>query len=138
VSVMARRGVADPRCAVLSEVTDGPFDTLLLLMHGAGLGGDLKGLLDLLRDSLRLLSSDGAVLIDSADPSGSVEGANDEVGVASMRLAFRGTSGSEFPWIYLSARALAGVAGSAGLDCALLWQGGGGRYVARLTRATRT
>jgi SAM-dependent methyltransferase len=145
VQVMTRRGVLDARHGTAADVHDGPYDTVLLLMHGAGLGGDLAGLSALLRECLRLLASGGVILVDSADPRGCVEPGEDDpdldalplelrgdVGVAAMSLTWNGITGDPFPWTYLSARALTELARSADLACEVLWTGDEGHYVACL------
>jgi SAM-dependent methyltransferase len=145
VEVMTSRGVRDARPGTAADVHDGPYDTVLLLMHGAGLGGDLAGLAGLLTTCRRLLAPGGAILMDSADPRGCVEPGEDDpdldalplelrgdVGVAAMSLTWNGITGATFPWIYLSARALAELARPASLASEVLWVGDEGHYVACL------
>lgn len=87
VEVMQARGVLDVRMGDLfnlpPEVRAGaPFDTVLLLMNGAGLAGALPGLAVLFGAVQSILAEDGLLLIDSTDlrsVDADEEGRGDEV-----------------------------------------------------------
>jgi SAM-dependent methyltransferase len=132
VEVMCSRGVKDVRSAALSEVDDGPFDRLLLLMHGLGLAGSPDGLRWLLADAHRLVARDGCVLLDSRDPGD----ACDEGGlaVAELRLEYLGQMGPRFPWLFAGSEALESLAAEVGWRTTVVLRESDGRYLASLTR----
>jgi len=126
VTLLRARGLTDVRLGTLADVHDGPFDTILLLMHGAGLGGDLDGLASLLARCRALLVPGGQVLVDSRDPG------EDGAAVAELHLAYRGLVGRPFEWLFVSAAVLAEVARAAGLAAELLWQDDDGHHLQAL------
>ncbi len=129
VRVMRSRGVIDARSGVLAEVDDGPYDTLLFLMHGIGVVGDLDGLAWTLADAHRLLAPGGRIVLDSRDPG------SDEHGSIELRLEYDGCVGAPFWWLFVSEPALRKLAARVGWQTDLLCREPDGRYVARLTRA---
>ncbi|HSC69799.1 MAG TPA: methyltransferase domain-containing protein, partial [Candidatus Methylomirabilis sp.] len=68
VEVMRNRGVRDARGADIFAFEAEPFDTILLMMNGIGVVGDLAGLDRFLACVGRLLRPDGQILLDSYDP----------------------------------------------------------------------
>jgi hypothetical protein len=67
VEVMAQRGVREVRCADVFEFDRGRFDTLLMLMHGIGMVGDLPGLDRFLRHAHSQAKPGGQLVFDSLD-----------------------------------------------------------------------
>jgi SAM-dependent methyltransferase len=132
VEVMMARGVVDARCMAPSEVDDGPFDRLLLLMHGLGIAGDADGLRWLLADAHRLVTADGMILLDSRDPGEACD--EPGLGVAELRLEYAGEMGPPFPWLFAGAEALERIAADVGWGTEVVLQEADGRYLARLNR----
>jgi SAM-dependent methyltransferase len=136
VTVMEQRGVDDARCATLAEVDDGPFDTVLFLMHGIGIVGDLDGLRWALADLHRIVASDGQILLDSREPDTEMSAADEAEaypGVTELWMEYRGQRGSVFWWLFVDEATLAAEAAAVGWHCETLWRGAAGRFVARLT-----
>lgn len=143
LEIMERRGVRDARLGTLADVDDGPFDTLLFLMNGIGIAGDLAGLAWTLAECQRLTADGGAVLLDSCDPRG--EGVPPGVpdhpdgypGVCKLWLGYRGLRGAPFWWLYVDVATLTEVAARVGWRTEVVFRGadGSGSYVARLTRS---
>jgi SAM-dependent methyltransferase len=144
VEVMRRRGVRDARCADLFHFRGGPFETILLMMNGIGVVGDLAGLDRFLADVPRLLTPRGQILLDSYDPTwteespGAGHGAWTSTGryIGEMRfqLEYQGRKGPTLSWLFLDSSLLAERAMKAGWSCEVLWQEEEGHYLARLTR----
>jgi SAM-dependent methyltransferase len=65
--LMTKRGVKKVLCNDFFKVKAGKYDTLLLLMNGIGLAGDLDGLRRFLKKARRLLRPGGQLLFDSSD-----------------------------------------------------------------------
>ena len=137
VQVMQLRGVEDAREGELASLaSDHAFDTVLLLMHGAGVAGDLDGLRALLVAAGRVLGPAGELLVDSRDPGEAcADGEVDGVAVAELQMEYRGRRGRPFPWLFLSAQALAALADDRGWRTHVLHRDADGRYLACLSRS---
>ncbi|MCB9898169.1 MAG: class I SAM-dependent methyltransferase [Planctomycetes bacterium] len=142
VAVLRARGVRDVRLGSLGALRGETFDTLLLLMHGAGLGGDVPGLQWMLADARRLLAPRGAIVLDSRapePPDGRPLDAHSDVrypGVAELSMEFDGTRGAPFLWLFVDEQRLARIADRAGYEAAVVHREPDGRYLARLTPTT--
>jgi SAM-dependent methyltransferase len=145
VEVMRRRGVQDARRADIFSFEAEPFDTILLMMNGIGVVGDLAGLDRFLAEVGRLLKPDGQILLDSYDPGWTQDPV--EAGCPGTRvrpgrypgemrfqLEYNGVTGPPLEWLFVDAGTLADHAGRAGWSCEVLWQEEEGHYLARLTR----
>lgn len=144
VEVMRKRGVIDARCADIFSFEAEPFDTLLLMMNGVGLVGNLFGLRRFLRKAHRLLKTEGQILLDSYDPGWTGDPGGCEAQDAPLRggqslgemrfqLEYLGRKGPPLEWLFLDSRTLAEEAGKAGWSCEVIWQEEEGHYLARLT-----
>lgn len=143
VGVMRSRGVHDARQADFFDPDFcGQFDTILLLMNGAGIAGRI-GRLPQFFDRLRaLLAPEGQVLLDSSDLSYVFE---DEDGVfipppgapyygeVEFRMVYRHIRGPRFPWLYIDFDTLAHHASQNGFTATRLLNGPHYDYLARLT-----
>jgi len=153
VEVLGQRGVQDARLATVDNwpavamsatgacASAGPsagiggakdsseqrFDTLLMLMHGAGLAGDLEGLEWLLAQASGVLSPGGSLIVDSRDPGCGAA-------VAELHVVYQGQRGRPFDWLYLDAPSLRELAEEGGFVAERLWQSDNGRHVCRLTK----
>ena len=67
IEVMAKRGVKEVRQADVFEFRGRKFDTLLMMMHGIGIVGNLPGLDRFLAHTHRLLKPNGQIVFDSFD-----------------------------------------------------------------------
>lgn len=143
VEVMRKRGVKDARCADVFHFQEEPFDTILMMMNGIGMVGDLAGLDRFLGDAHRLLKPDGQILLDSYDPNWTED--LEEVAAPSARLPrahyigemcfqleYKGRKGPPLAWLFVDSKILAERAGKAGWSCEVIWQEEEGHYLARL------
>ena len=144
VEVMRKRGVHDARCADVFSFEAEPFDTLLLMMNGIGVVGDLAGLDRFLVEVGRLLKPDGQILLDSYDPGWTEDpgkavpaaaGArpNRYGGEMRFQLEYKGAMGPSLEWLFVDSATLADRARRAGWSCEVIWQEEEGHYLARLT-----
>ncbi len=145
VEVMRKRGVQDARCSDVFSFGAEPFDTVLLMMNGIGVVGDLAGLDRFLVEAGRLLKPDGQILLDSYDPGWTEDrenavppavGArpNRYSGEMRFQLEYKGAMGPPLEWLFVDSATLAGHARRAGWSCEVIWQEEEGHYLARLTR----
>ncbi len=142
VEVMKKRGLQNSYCGDIKDFQASPFDTILMLMNGIGLVGDLKGLELFLKDIKRLLKPDGQLLLDSTDlnflkeePAANVtrvlkKGKN--YGKVTYRFEYRGIKGPAFNWLYIDQANLQKYCLQAGWDCQVLFEEDF-QYLARLT-----
>jgi len=133
VELMKRRGVADVRSADEGPPAEVRFDTVFLLMNGAGIAGTLRALPGFLAGVSGYLAPGGQILLDSTDPSG-WEAAEDGryVGEVHYQLEFEGARGCVYPFLYVDPRSLTMAARAAGLAAEVLVTQDDGRYLARL------
>jgi len=136
-AIMKESGLTDVRQGGLEALaTDERFDTVMLLMNGAGLAGSLEGVPGLL-DRLRgCLSPNGQVLMDSTDPRNWEESEDGRYpGEIHYQLEFQGEKGPPFPFLFVDPDTLGRVAAEEGWAMEVLVEEEDGRYLARLTRA---
>lgn len=143
VETMKKRGIADARLQDLFEM-DGSekFDTLLMLMNGAGICGTLDRLPDLLNHLKTLLAPGGQILMDSSDlrylyedENGDLdlEGVESYYGEVVYQMRYGDIMGEAFPWLYVDYNTLQGCAEACGLHCELLVEGNHYDYLCRIT-----
>jgi precorrin-6B methylase 2 len=119
------------------------FDTILLLMNGAGIGETLKGLEKLLQHLKTLLSPSGQILIDSTDISYLFEEADGSVwmdmanpeyyGEMTYNVEYKKTI-AEFKWLFVDDDRLKKASENTGLNFSLISKGKHFDYLARLTK----
>lgn len=141
---MKRRGVADARCINLFDPTlTGPFDTILMLMNGTGIVGELRNMPDFLQRIRELLAPDGQVLIDSSDLKYLYENEDGTYDIDPMgpyygqvdyQMLYRKVKGASFGWLYLDYKTLEMLCNVNGMRCELVLEGPHYDYLARITR----
>lgn len=144
IDVARQRGVHETVCENILDFRVGNFDTLLLLMNGIGIAGDLAGLRALLKHLAGLLRPGGQILLDStdiiymfeADEDGGVwvPGSVSYYGEVTYRWSYGKHEGESFPWLFVDFRTLEEEAALAGLETELLETGAHFDYLARLSR----
>lgn len=145
VEVMRRRGVREARLGDLFAETSNGYETLLMLMNGAGLVGELAGLERLFTAAGRILGDGGQILLDSADLrlTDDAEELQRLVrrvregryrGETRQQIEYRGRCGAPFPWLYVDGRTLRHQARRYDWTSQVVYEGDDGTYLARLTR----
>ena len=142
VSIMQSRGLETVWHADFQALPPGErFDTILLLMNGIGLVGDLKGLNTFLSQARSLLQPGGQILLDSSDIRYLYEAEGVELplpdgryhGIIHYQMTFGHVQGESFAWLYLDFRKLARQAEHLGWRCECLTTGPHYEYLARLS-----
>jgi SAM-dependent methyltransferase len=114
------------------------FDTLLLLMNGIGLAGDLEGLKTLLNHLSTIISKDGFIICDSSDitylyEEEGVEWPTDRYfGEIMYRYEYQGEKGNWFKWLYVDQKKFASIAEECGWAFELLFEDDSDQYLAKL------
>ena len=144
VQVMLERGLQARQVNFYDPAFDERFDTVILLMNGTGIIGNLDNIgrfFDRLKD---LLTLEGCVLIDSSDlrylfeeEDGSlmIDLADDYYGQLDYQMQYKSVVGEPFDWLYLDFNTLAYYAEENGFKAELVAEGDHYDYLARLTLA---
>ncbi len=139
--VLNKRGIQKVICNDVYNLSENNFDTILLLMNGAGIGGTLAGLKKLLLHLKSLLAENGNILMDSTDIKYLFE---EEDGSIWMDLANKSYYGemdyevkykksvSKFKWLFVDYHKLKSVASKCGFTCNLVANGKYHDYLAEL------
>ncbi|MEZ4828452.1 MAG: class I SAM-dependent methyltransferase [Bacteroidia bacterium] len=139
VETMRKRGLKKVVHSDLWEYKENTFDTLLMMMNGIGVVGDLKGLNRFLRLVPELLNPGGQLLVDSSDIAYLFEGENTApphpvyYGIISYQMAYGKALGDTFEWLYIDFPRLSRHARAHGFQCELVVNGPHFEYLARLT-----
>ena len=142
VAVMKERGV-DARCInFYDEDFAEKFDTVLMLMNGTGIAGNIDNVPVFLSRLKSLLNPAGTVLIDSSDlrylyededGNFDIDLADDYYGMVDYQMVYKDVEGESFDWLYVDFETLAYYAEEAGFDCEFLAEGEHYDYLAKLT-----
>lgn len=105
------------------------YDTLLLMMNGIGIAGDLNGLIPTLACLKQLLAPNGKILLDSTDiqylytddEGGVWTDMNSEYyGNFMFRMSYKDHTSDWFKWLYVDFENLSKAADAVNLDCQLI------------------
>jgi SAM-dependent methyltransferase len=141
VEAMKKQGIVKVVHADILDYDEQQFNTILLLMNGAGIGQTMDGLRKLLLHLKTLLLDDGQILIDSSDikylfeeEDGSmwIDLANEKYyGEMSYEVNYKKSS-SKFDWLFIDFENLTKIASLAGLTCTMIAAGKHHDFLAQL------
>ena len=141
VSVMRERGVDAHLVDFYDESFSGRFDTVLMLMNGTGIIGNVDNIQAFFSRLRQLLKPDGTVLVDSSDlrylfeeEDGSlmIDLADDYYGQLDYQMEYKDVLGETFDWLYLDYETLAFYAEENGFSAELVAEGDHYDYLAAL------
>lgn len=139
IAIAKERGVKN------AEVKDfyaeiGQYDTLLFLMNGTGIIGNLINTDNFLNICKEVLKPGGQILIDSSDLSflKDEEEPNDDldrkyIGEIDFCISYKGEKSDYFPWLYMDFDLLKLAAQKNNFNCELIVEGEHYDYLAKLT-----
>lgn len=143
IKVCRLRGVSNAGVQDLMTLTDEKYDTILLLMNGAGMCGKLKNIAKFLIKLKSLLTENGQILVDSSDiiymfdddeDGGKwIPGDTEYYGEVKYTVSYKGETEKPFDWLYIDYNTLQNAAHANGLNCELVLEGEHFDYLARLT-----
>ncbi|MDO4229593.1 MAG: class I SAM-dependent methyltransferase [Capnocytophaga sp.] len=141
IEVCKLRGLKNTYIADIMQF-EGEFDTILLLMNGAGMCGRLSRMGAFLSKIKSLLAPNGQILTDSSDiiymfdqnPDGTYDVPLhfDYYGEVQYLVKYKGDKEKPFPWLYVDYNTLQNAAISVGLECELIAEGEHYDYLARM------
>lgn len=118
------------------------YDTILLLMNGAGMCGKLKNIDAFLQKLKKLLLPNGQILLDSSDIIYMFDHAQDGskiipadvtyYGEVTFDITYKGVKEQPFDWLYIDYNTLQNAAFANGFQCKLAQEGEHYDYLAKL------
>lgn len=136
------RGIAKARVQNVMTIENEKFDTILLMMNGAGMCGRLKKLGEFLSKLKTLLNENGQILVDSSDiiymfdddeDGGKwIPSDNEYYGELVFNITYKGEKEIPFDWMYVDYNTLQNAAVANGLQCELVLEGEHFDFLARL------
>jgi len=137
------RGIKDARVQDVMTLENEKFDTILLMMNGAGMCGKLKNIPNFLIKLKSLLNENGQILLDSSDiiymfdedeDGGKwIPSENQYYGEVVFNIAYKGEKEMPFDWMYIDYNTLQNAAFANGLKSELILEGEHFDYLARLS-----
>lgn len=136
--VMKDRGLKKVVCEDIFKYKDEKFDTLLLLMNGIGLCGDLDGFRKFLRKAETLLNENGILIFDSSDINYMYE--DEELpqehyyGEVTCRYEYQKEVTDWFNWLYLDFKTLEKITSEEGWKSELIYEDENDQYLVQLSK----
>ena len=137
------RGIQKAKVQNVMDLNDEKFDTILLLMNGAGMCGRLKNLASFLLKLKSLLHENGQILLDSSDiiymfdedeDGGKwIPSDHEYYGELVFNIEYKSEKEDAFDWMYIDYNTLQHAAVANGLQCKLILEGEHFDYLARLS-----
>ena len=142
VEVMKESGVEDADVQDFFKIKDEQFDTILMLMNGAGIAGSIERLPEFFAQIKAILAPGGQVLLDSSDiryvfedEDGSldIDLNGNYYGELEYQMQYKRIKGDTFPWLYIDFGTLRYHAEESGLEAELVQEGDHWDYLCKLT-----
>lgn len=142
VQAMREQGIKQVLQQDLFKLAGQRYDTLLLLMNGIGIAGDLEGLERFLEHVKTLLNPGGQILLESSDILYMFEEEDGSVlldlnagyyGEVIYNMRYKAHQTGEFKWLFIDPAILEDYATTHGYTFELLYEGEYGNYLARLS-----
>lgn len=132
VDVMRQRGVRNAQIRNFYDIAGEKYDTLLMLMNGAGIAKTMKNLPSFLNHCKSILSDGGQIVMDSSDliylytdEDGNVDpGIDDEpyYGEIDYFISYRGEKDDSFEWLFVDFNRLNAVCQMCGLKAEKVYE----------------
>jgi 2-polyprenyl-3-methyl-5-hydroxy-6-metoxy-1,4-benzoquinol methylase len=137
------RGLKKAKVQDVMTLDNEKFDTILLLMNGAGMCGRLKNIPNFLLKLKSLLNPGGQILLDSSDiiymfdddeDGGKwIPSNNSYYGEIVFNISYKGEKEKPFDWMFIDYNTLQNAALANGLHCELILEGEHYDYLAKLS-----
>ncbi len=143
IKACQRRGLKNAKVQDVMTLENEKFDTILLLMNGAGMCGKLKNIPQFLLKLKSLLNENGQILLDSSDiiymfdedeDGGKwIPSENEYYGELVFSISYKGEKEKPFDWMYIDYNTLQNAALANGLIFELIKEGEHYDYLAKLS-----
>lgn len=137
------RGIKNAFSIDIMKMENEKFDTILLLMNGAGMCGKLSRMSDFLQKLKSLLNEGGQILLDSSDiiymfdedeDGGKwIPSDIDYYGEVFFNISYKNEKEDPFDWMYIDYNTLQNASHANGLQSELVLEGEHYDYLAKLT-----
>lgn len=145
VEIMENRGVKNVECRDVYEYQDEKFDTLLMLLHGIGITGDLDGMHKFLKHAYDLTTPNGIILFDSLDVRCTENPRHLEyhefnrkrgryIGEIQMKIEYKGEIGKSFKWLHIDPDTLSEEIKKTRWKCEIIHKEPSGDYLTKLKK----
>lgn len=143
VEVMKESGVKNAAVEDFFAIKGEKYDTILMLMNGAGIVGTIDRLPEFFEHLKNILEDEGQVLMDSSDiryifeeEDGSFEiNLNDGYyGELEYQMQYKRVKGVPFPWLYIDFATLQYYAEEAGFEASMIAEGEHYDYLCQLKK----
>jgi len=148
IEVCKLRGLKNAIQGDIMNMSPGTFDTILLLMNGAGMCGTLRNLSPFLEKLKSLMAPSGQILLDSSDiiymfdedeDGGKwIPGDTEYYGELQYSISYKGEKEPPFEWMYIDFNTLQMAAMAHDLNCELIMEGEHYDYLAKITYPSHT
>jgi SAM-dependent methyltransferase len=138
------RGLKKAKVQDIMQLEGDQYDTILLLMNGAGMCGRLKNISKFLQKLKTLLTDTGQILVDSSDIiymfDEDEDGGKwiptdvDYYGEVVFDITYKGEKENAFDWMYIDYNTLQNAAVANGFQCEVVLEGEHFDYLAKLTK----
>lgn len=137
------RGIKKAIAIDVMKMENEKFDTIMLLMNGAGMCGKLSKISPFLQKLKSLLNEGGQILLDSSDiiymfdedeDGGKwIPSDTEYYGEVFFNISYKGESEEPFDWMYIDYNTLQNAAHANELQCELVLEGEHYDYLAKLS-----
>lgn len=141
IKTSRNRGVKNAVIQNIWDIENEKYDTILALMNGVGISGDLENLTPFLTHLKTLLNKNGQIIIDSSDVIYMYQDEFGEFhipkwknyyGEVTFEFEYKKEFSEKFKWLFVAFDILQKHAKEAGLECELIKEGYHYDYLARL------
>ena len=135
--VMKNRGVQNVICEDFFQFKNQKFDTLLLMMNGIGICGNIDGFKNFLKKADELLHENGQIIFDSCDISymyEEFEKPENYFGEARCRYEYSGDFTDWFSWLYIDKETMQEIAEEENWNTEIVFEDDSNQYLAVLSR----
>jgi SAM-dependent methyltransferase len=143
IEACSLRGIKKAQVQDVMYLENEKFDTILLLMNGAGMCGKLKNIPKFLLKLKSLLNPGGQILLDSSDliymfdedeDGGKwVPSQKEYYGEIVFNISYKGEKEKPFDWMFIDYNTLQNAALANGLQCEMILEGEHYDYLAKLS-----
>jgi SAM-dependent methyltransferase len=129
---LLENGINSFNTSVYNFNTEEKFDTILLLMNGLGIAGNVKNLKTLIDTLTGLLTENGQILIDSSDLSYLSD--DEEITTITYQMQYKNILSDPFDWLYLSYKSLSFLINMYGYHIDKIIDGSHYDYLAKISK----
>lgn len=143
INVMKERGVLNAKCSDINSLKGELYDSILLLMNGIGISGELNSLAGFVEHLFSILAPGGQIIFDSTDlrylfmeEDGSiwVDLSAKYYGELVYNYSYKNRNGKPFPWLYVDEDTILNICEKMNIKMEVLYRADDFHYLARLFR----